>query len=125
MSKLNRIANRSNGSKSKNYDIDQKSMDKHDILIRATDFMQKKIFDVFTKNEDVTEWKNDIEKCGMRDLEDAIFELKKYTETTKDTDIEKDIKIRSVIQVIVSISSLYANVVMLKNLQNQRQSSHN
>ena len=125
MSKLNKIARHSNSSKSKNYDIDQKSMDKHDILIRATDFMQKKIFDVFTKNEDVTEWKNDIEKCGMRDLEDAIFELKKYTETTKDTDIEKDIKIRSVSQVIVSISTLYANVVMVKNLQNQRQSSHN
>ena len=37
----------------------------------------------------------------------------------------QNIKIRSVIQVIVSISSLYANAVMLKSLQNQRKSSQN
>ena len=125
MSKLNRVAKTRNSNKSKNYDIDQKVMDEHDVLIRATDFMQKKILDIFIKNEDVSKWKSDIEESGMRDLENAISQLKKYTETTNDTGIEKNIKIRSVIQVIVSISSLYANAVMLKSLQNQRKSSQN
>jgi hypothetical protein len=125
MSKLNRVAKTRNSNKSKNYDIDQKVMDEHDVLIRATDFMQKKILDIFIKNEDVSKWKSDIEESGMRDLENAISQLKKYTETTNDTGIEKNIKIRSVIQVIVSISSLYANAVMLKSLQDQRKSSQN
>jgi len=125
MSKLNRVAKAGNSNKSKNYDIDQKVMDEHDVLIRATDFMQKKILEIFIKNEDVSKWKSDIEESGMRDLENAISQLKKYTETTNDTGIEKNIKIRSVIQVIVSISSLYANAVMLKSLQNQRKSSQN